>query len=78
MANKSNPGTVNIDKVIETTVKAGGGVSTKTNPDGSTHITVYSTKQNWHISADKAQDGSYSNVHTDRNNRAYMDYKGGK
>lgn len=78
MANNYNPGTINIDAVTNSILSNGGGMSEKTNSDGSKHVSVYSTSENRHLSYDIDEDGNYSNVHTDKDNRAYMDYKGGK
>ena len=77
MADKYNPGTINIDAVTNSILSNGGGKSEKTNPDGSTHVSVYSTTENRHLSYDVDNDGNIFNVHTDKDNRAYMDYKGG-
>lgn len=76
MAKNSNLGTVNIDVATNSILSSGGGMSEKSNSDGTTHVSVYSTSENRHLSYDK--DGNYSNVHTDKDNRAYMDYKGGR
>lgn len=78
MAKQYNSGTINIDSATDSILSSGGGVSKKSNADGSTHVSVYSTKENRHLSYDKDTDGNISNVHTDKDNRAYMDYKGGK
>lgn len=78
MADKYNSGTINIGVATNSILSNGGGISEKTNADGSTHVSVYSTTENRHLSYDKDKDGNISNVHTDKNNRAYMDYKGGK
>ena len=78
MADQYNPGIINIDLVTDTILSNGGGISEKSNEDGSTHVSVYSTTENRHLSYDKDEEGNISNVHTDKDNRAYMDYKGGK
>lgn len=78
MAKQYNPGIVNIEVATNSILSNGGGISEKNNADGSTHVSVYSTTENRHLSYDKDKDGNISNVHTDKNNRAYMDYKGGK
>ena len=78
MAKNSNLGTVNVDAATNSILSNGGGMSEKSNSDGSTHVSVYSTSDNRHLSYDKDKDGNYSNVHTDKDNRGYMDYKGGK
>lgn len=78
MAKNYNPGTINIDVATNSIISSGGGVSEKTKADGTKHVSVYSTTENRHLSYDKDKDGNISNVHTDKDNRAYMDYKGGK
>lgn len=78
MAKNYNPGTINIDAATNSILSSGGGISEKTKSDGTTHVSVYSTTENRHLSYDKDKDGNISNVHTDKDNRAYMDYKGGK
>lgn len=76
-AKHDNCGNVNIDAVTESIVANGGGVSERTNYDGSTHVTVYSRDDNRHLSYDKDSEGNITNVHTDRDNHAYTQYKGG-
>lgn len=76
MAKYSNAGFVNVAAVERTIMAAGGGRSESRNADKSTHVTVYSTSKNWHLSYDIYPDGHYANVHTDLDNRGYMDYKG--
>lgn len=78
MAKNSNPGTVNIEAVTNSILNSGGGKSETPNTDGSTHVSVYSTTENRHLSYDVDKNGNYSNVHTDKDNKAYMDYKAGK
>lgn len=78
MAKNYNPGKVNIEAATSSILSNGGGVHQRSNADGSTHITVFSRTENRHLSYDKGKDGKVSNVHTDRNNRGYMDYKSGK
>lgn len=78
MADKYNPGTINIEAVTNSILSNGGGKSEKPNPDGSTHVSVYSTTENRHLSYDVDNNGNISNVHTDKDNHAYMDYKGGR
>lgn len=78
MAKNYNPGTINIDAATNSILSSGGGISEKTKAGGTTHVSVYSTTENRHLSYDKDKDGNISNVHTDKDNRAYMDYKGGK
>lgn len=74
---KKNPGMVNIDLVTNAICSNGGNVNKKTAADGSTHISVYSTTENRHMSYDCDRNGNISNVHTDKNNHKHMDYKGG-
>ena len=78
MADKYNPGRINIDSVTTSILLNGGGINKSTNADGSTHTSVYSRAENRHLSYDRDKEDKVSNVHTDKNNRAYMDYKGGK
>lgn len=78
MADRFNCGIVNIEEATKSIVSNGGGISERPNRDGTTHYSVYSTSSNRHLSYDVGNDGSYSNVHTDRDNKAYMDYNGGK
>lgn len=78
MAKNNNLGTVNINAATNSILSNGGRMSEKSNSYGSMHVSVYSTSENRHLSYDKDKDGNYSNVHTDKDNRAYMDYKGGK
>lgn len=79
MAKYSNPGTVDIDRATDSILSSGGGIHEK-EPDekGTIHISVYSTSDNRHLSYDRDSEGNYSNVHTDKDNRGYMNYKGGK
>ena len=79
MAKYSNSGTVDIDRATNSIITNGGGINKK-EPDenGVTHVSVYSTTENRHLSYDRDSDGNYSGVHTDRDNRPYMNYKGGK
>jgi hypothetical protein len=49
-------------------VKTSGGV---------THVSVYATSQNWHLSYDILPDGSIANVHSTKNNVPFYDYGGG-
>lgn len=77
MAKNYNPGTVNIDIATNSILSNGGGSSESTKDDGSTHVSVYSTTDNRHLSYDRDENGNYSNVHTDKDNHSYMDYKGG-
>lgn len=72
-----NPGNVNIDLATNSILANGGGISEKSNPDGTTHVSVYSTTENRHFSYDKDDDGNYYNVHTDKDNHGYTTYKDG-
>lgn len=77
MAEYSNAGYVNVKEVERSILANGGGKSEHTNYDGSTHVTVYSRSENRHLSYDIDSGGNISNVHTDKDNRGYTDYKGG-
>ncbi len=78
MAKNSNLGKVNIEALLKSTIDNGGGVSTKKNEDGTTHVTAYSKKENWHISYDyNSKDDSIKNVHSTKDNKPHTDYKGG-
>lgn len=79
MARYFNPGTVNIDSATNSILENGGGIHEK-GPDstGTTHISVYSTNENRHLSYDRDSEGHYSHVHTDKDNHGYTDYKGEK
>ena len=78
MAKNYNPGTINLDVARKSIWSSGGGISEKTKADGTMHVSVYSTTENRHLSYDKDKNDNISNVYTDKDNRAYMDYKGGK
>lgn len=78
MAKYSNPGTINIDAATNSILVNGGGIHETSKSDGSTHVSVYSTTENRHLSYDKDNDGNISNVHTDKDNHAYIDYENGK
>lgn len=78
MAKNFNSGTINIEVATNSILVSGGGISKKTKSDGTTHVSIYSPTENRHFSYDKDKDGNISNVHTDKDNRAYMDYKSGK
>lgn len=78
MAKIYNAGNVNLDAVEASILSAGGGKSEKVNSDGSKHVSVYSTSENRHISYDVDADGNVSNVHTDKDNHSYIDYKSGR
>ena len=78
MAKNYNAGTINIDAATNSILSNGGGINETPREDGTTHVSVYSTTENRHLSYDKDENGNYSNVHTDKNNHSYMDYKGGR
>ena len=78
MAKYSNPGTVNIETVTNSILNSGGGIHQEHKENGKTHVSVYSTTENRHLSYDVDKTGTYSDVHTDKNNHSYMNYKGGK
>ena len=79
-----NPGNINIEAVTESIVAEGGGISEKENWDGYryaegiTHVSVYSRKENRHLSYNIDEDGYVTNVHTDMDNRALYNYGGGR
>ena len=78
MAQYSNPGTVNIEAATNSILANGGGIHEKSNSDGSTHVSVYSTTDSRHFSYDKDKDGNISSVHSTKDNTPHMDYKGGR
>ena len=53
MAKNYNPGTINLDVATKSILSSGGGISEKTKADGTTHVSVYSTTENRHLSYDK-------------------------
>ncbi|GEM_PF-894602 len=69
-------GNVNLTRAIEGIVADGGGV-TEEPKSGYVHVVAYSRKENRHLSFDLYPDGHVENVHTDRNNKAYVNYGGG-
>ena len=73
MALYSNPGKVNIENVISSTLANGGGMNS-TQKDGYVHNTVYSRGNDWHLSWDQRPDGSVENVHSTKDGTPYMDY----
>jgi hypothetical protein len=85
MSNKSNEkfGNLNIQAATDSILANGGGTSKKENWDGykyvegTDHITVYSRNENRHLSYNIDKDGNISNVHTDKDNRAFYNYKSG-
>ena len=70
-----NPGIINLSVAEQAIINTGGGKSEKTNSDGSTHVTVYSTNGE-RMSYDRNSDGTVSNVHTGRGGKGYTTYKG--
>ena len=78
MANKYNPGKVNIEKATESIVKSGGGTNSRPNHDGSTHHTVYSRLENSHFSYDRTKTGKIINVHSSKDEHPRIDYKSGR
>jgi hypothetical protein len=77
MAKYENCGIVNISLARETILRNGGGENVRTNWDGSIHHSLYLRTTNWHLSYDEYPDGHFENVHSDKNNSGYMDYKDG-
>lgn len=77
MALYSNPGRVDVKKAAEAIVEGGGGI-TSSQKDGYIHHTAYSRDENRHLSWDEFPDGSNRNVHTDKDNKAYTQYKDSK
>lgn len=78
MSKEYNSGVVNTNVAVDSIVESGGGVSSRYNSDGSVHTTAYSKSENRHLSYDEHNDGKVSNVHTDKDNRAYVNYKSRK
>lgn len=76
MADKSNPGIVNVNAVESSILNNGGGKRERPNYDGSTHVTLFDTNGR-HISYDRSVSGEISNVHSSKRGHSYMDYKGG-
>ncbi len=77
MAKHYNPGSINVEKAIESIVNDGGGVTERKTSDGSTHVSAYSSTSNRRFSYDVDSEGNISNVHSSKNGRSYTDYKGG-
>jgi len=77
MARYYNAASINIEEATRSILVAGGGISERSNSDGSTHITLYSRTSDRHLSYDLYPDGSVCNVHSSDGRGAYVDYKGG-
>ena len=73
MADLFNAGKVNIEAAERSIVENGGG-KTVQQKDGYEHHVAYSRDENRHLSYDKYPDGTIKNVHTDKDNKSYMDY----
>lgn len=71
-----NPGIINLSAAESSIINAGGGKKERTNSDGSTHVTVYSSDGK-RLSYDKYSDGTCKNVHTGRYGEGYTTYKSG-
>ena len=76
MALYSNPGKVNVQE-MERAILAVGGGRHETCSGGVTHVTVYATSRDWHLSYDIQPDGSITNVHSTKDGRPTYDYGGG-
>ena len=73
-AKYSNPGHVDVERAAESICDAGGGISSTWKGD-HIHHSAFSTSENRHLSWDEYPDGSIKNVHTDKDGRAYTQYK---
>ena len=73
MAKYYNPGAVDVERAAESIIANGGGITSRRDGD-HLHHTAYSKDYNRHLSWDEYADGSIRNVHTDRDNRAYVQY----
>ncbi len=76
MAKYFNPGRVNVFEMERAIIAAGGGRHESMCGD-VTHVTVYATSCDWHLSYDILPDGSIVNVHSTKNGRPIYDYGGG-
>ena len=76
MAQYYNPGKVDVKKMEREILAAGGGKH-ETKQGDVTHVSVYSTKRDWHLSYDIMPNGSIENVHSTRNGKPTYDYGGG-
>lgn len=77
MADKYNPGTIDTERVIESIVESGGGVTVRAHTDGSTHTTAYSRSEDRRVSWDTDKDGTVSSVHSSKGSK-HTNYKDGK
>lgn len=77
MAGRYNPGTIDTEKVKESIVASGGGVTVREHEDGSTHTTAYSRSEDRRVSWDTDKDGTISSVHSSKGSK-HVNYKGGK
>lgn len=68
-------GILNLELATETILRNGGGISKRSNYDGTEHVTVYSRSSNQHLSYDVDREGKVCNVHTDKNNHANNQYR---
>lgn len=76
MALYNNPGKVNVQEMERAILAAGGGKN-ESRSGGVTHVTVYATSRDWHLSYDIQSDGSITNVHSTKDGRPIYDYGGG-
>jgi len=76
MAQNYNPGRVNVEEMERAIIRAGGGKHVTTS-GGITHVSVYATDRDWHLSYDIQPDGSITNVHSTKDGRPIYDYGGG-
>ena len=76
MAQYYNPGRVNVQEMERAIIAAGGGRH-ETTSGGVTHVTVYATSRDWHLSYDIQRDGSITNVHSTKDGRPIYYYKDG-
>jgi len=73
MAKYDNCGKINPEKIIESTIASGGGVTSR-QKDDHIHNTAYS-KDGRRISWDEYPDGSIKDVHSSKDGRSYTQYK---
>lgn len=73
-APNNNPGRVDVEKATEGILAAGGGINS-VQKDGYIHHSAYSKDENRHLSWNEYPDGSIGEVHTDKDNRPYTQYK---
>lgn len=77
MATYQNPGRINVEEMERAIIAAGGGRSEKSKPGGITHVSVYATSRDWHLSYDIHPDGTITDVHSTKDGNPIYDYKGG-